>query len=105
MSNKKKILYLFGNVYHYVQERVIDLAQPNLWLFGMITMLNNILIVAKFVNISLFLRNGKYPTLKERILGLEHEYVNNNVQRYYSSKYMARELLWNGLIVSNHLIS
>lgn len=103
INNQKKVFYVFGDIYDYIQERITELLGPNQWLYKFVVAVNSLVIVAKFINMSLFLRTGKYPTLKERILRLEHEYVGNNMQRYYTSKYMTRELLWNGLIVSRCL--
>lgn len=69
--------------------------------------MNNVLfkiyMIAKlldFINISIFLRNGVKPLLIERILGLNQVYATENAQRHFESKYLVRELLWNGFIVS-----
>lgn len=58
-----------------------------------------LLVVMNFINISIFLRYGVKPLLIERFLALDQEYASKKAPRLYGSKYMARELLWNGFIV------
>lgn len=48
----------------------------------------------------MFLRHGEKPLLVERILGLKQVYKSATPPRMFESKYLARELLWNGFIVS-----
>lgn len=96
LTPTKKYLYLFGAALHYVKNRL-----EGFWnLEGFINHVDAFLKVYSVVNISCFLLNGTKPRLIDRILGLEQVYAHDNVQRRFDSKYLARELLWNGLIVS-----
>jgi hypothetical protein len=57
--------------------------------------------LANFVNLLVFLTEGKHPTLVDRILGLEPVSVAPPGQdRTVGYSCMTRELLWHGLIVS-----
>lgn len=49
----------------------------------------------------MFLRRGEKPLLVERILGLKQVYKSATPPRMFENKYLARELLWNGFIVSS----
>lgn len=91
----KKILYVLANCWEYFQQRAEILKLKH---YEILTKISQFLLVANFINVSLFLRTGRYPQLIERILSLEQVYEGNNA-RIYNSKYMTRELLWNGLIV------
>lgn len=53
---------------------------------------------------SAFLRHGEKPLLVERILGLKQVYKSATPPRMFENKYLARELLWNGFIVSKMTI-
>lgn len=48
----------------------------------------------------MFLRRGEKPLLVERILRLKQVYKSATPSRMFENKYLARELLWNGFIVS-----
>lgn len=98
LNNLKKFLYILTHFYDYAQERLEFWKHYDNIKF-IFTFLNGLLIIGRFVNISLFLMKGQYPNLNERLLGLKQEYVHDNAQRLYDTKYMTRELLWNGLIV------
>lgn len=84
------------NFYEYAEQR---LAPSNPAVDMLFSLVNSLVVLARFANTSLFLLQGKYPNLNERFLGLKQEYVENSAQRFYDGKYMTRELLWNGLIV------
>lgn len=49
----------------------------------------------------MFLRHGQKPLFVERILGLKQVYKSATPPRMFENKYLARELLWNGFIVSS----
>lgn len=68
--------------------------------YSTISNISSLMKVLDFLNISLFLRYGGKPLLIERFLCLNQVYCTDNVQRQFESKYLARELLWNGFIVS-----
>lgn len=66
--------------------------------------LNDVIQLCRFLNISIFLRNGVRPRLMERILSLDLSYDSSkNIQQQYDSQYMTRELLWDSFIVSRML--
>ncbi|KAJ9591082.1 hypothetical protein L9F63_002363 [Diploptera punctata] len=55
--------------------------------------------VANLMNLLIFLREGKYPTLVDRVLGLQPVSVAPPGQnRAVGYSYMTRELLWHGFI-------
>ncbi|CAH1105099.1 unnamed protein product [Psylliodes chrysocephalus] len=97
ISMTKRLLYLFGSCLDYVKTR-FEMWMPT---HDMNNVLFKIYMIAKlldFINISIFLRNGVKPLLIERILGLNQVYATENAQRHFESKYLVRELLWNGFI-------
>ncbi|KAF5297640.1 hypothetical protein FQA39_LY11971 [Lamprigera yunnana] len=76
---KLDILYRFSNINKYLQQFVAFIK------------------ICNFINLSYFLKTGKYPILLDRILGLKQVYAHD-VSRTFGSKYLTRELLWNGFI-------
>lgn len=99
MSKTKMILYLFFNCLDYVKTRC-ELSRPSHYVNNKLFKLFILYKILDFINISAFLRTGTKPRLIERILGLNQIYRSESAPRTFQSKYMARELLWNGFIVS-----
>jgi len=56
----------------------------------------DVLKAASFLNFLLFLQQGKYPTLTQRLLSLSQESTRKRNIEY---TYMTRELLWHGFSV------
>lgn len=52
--------------------------------------------VVHIVNLLVFLHKGLYPTILERVFGLQHVSANPNNSRRISYAYFTRELLWHG---------
>lgn len=61
-----------------------------------LSLIVNILKAASFLNLLLFLHQGKYPTLTQRFLSLSQESTRKRNIEY---TYMTRELLWHGFSV------
>lgn len=98
MSNLRKILYLFGNCFDYIKNR-LEFWKPSHRINTVIFKINMVVVLLNFINMSVFLRHGEKPLLVERFLGLKQEFASESGPRHFESKYLARELLWNGFIV------
>lgn len=99
ISTFQKLLYLFGNCTNYIKTK-LEYWKPTHEINNTVARIGLILQILDFINLSAFLRNGTKPLLMERFLGLNHVYANENAQRQFQSKYLSRELLWHGFIVS-----
>ncbi|KAJ8935576.1 hypothetical protein NQ318_000843 [Aromia moschata] len=97
ISYTKKILYIIGNCLGYAKNK-LELWRPTHDINNKIFNIYAILQLLHFINLSIFLHNGVKPLLIERVLGLTQVYAIENAQRQFESKYLARELLWNGFI-------
>ncbi|CAH0558051.1 unnamed protein product [Brassicogethes aeneus] len=97
ISTFKRYLYVFGCVMGYVKDK-FEIWRPSHEINNHISRIYTILKIMDFINLSVFLKNGQKPLLIERFLGLNQVYSNENTQRQFDSKYLARELLWNGFI-------
>ncbi|XP_039277201.1 peroxisome biogenesis factor 2 isoform X1 [Nilaparvata lugens] len=62
-----------------------------------LTVMETVICMASFLNLIVFLREGRYPTLIDRILGLEPA-VGSSQSRSIGYRYMTRELLWHGFM-------
>ncbi|XP_019871762.2 peroxisome biogenesis factor 2 [Aethina tumida] len=93
----KRYLYVIGSTLGYIKDKC-EIWKPSHEINRHISLVYTILKFLDFINLSVFLRNGVKPLLIERILGLNQVYSRDNVRRHYESKYLARELLWNGFI-------
>ncbi|KAF5283933.1 hypothetical protein FQR65_LT13694 [Abscondita terminalis] len=95
MTSTKGILYTIFSCINYLPKINLMTHFPNC--FKIIFQLEVFFKVCAFINMTYFLKTGKYPHLIDRILGLNQVY-GHNVERTFGSKYLARELLWNGFI-------
>lgn len=103
ISGMQKVLYLFGNCFDYMKNK-LESWNPSHNINNTMYKIDLIRKIMNFINISIFLRRGTKLLLIERFLGLKQVYTSENVQRQYTSKYLARELLWNGFIVSTYIL-
>lgn len=100
MTRIKKIFISIGLFMEYLMEKS-QTSTDNTFLYINMVLLRNIIYFCRFVNISIFLRNGLKPRLMERILCLNLSYnTSKSMQRQYTSQYTTRELLWDSFIVS-----
>nr|CAI5817233.1 unnamed protein product [Callosobruchus analis] len=97
ISTTQKALYLISECLDYVRVK-LDLWKPTHSINCTIFNIYVILKLLEYVNLSMFLRSGEKPLLIDRLLGLKQVYATENAQRQFDSKYLARELLWNGFI-------
>ncbi|XP_071946083.1 peroxisome biogenesis factor 2-like [Antedon mediterranea] len=96
--------WLFGVVLvglKWVQERSTELSALTRetafsWVIRFLNMAEKLLKVASLVNFLIFLRNGKYQFLFERLLGIRATFTKPQSVRQVSFEFMTRELLWHG---------
>jgi len=100
--------YLFGILLilgRYIQKRGEPITHAwatypsgstykRLWTF--ISRLETIFKVAELLNFIVFLWNGKYVSLINRVLMLNVIYLRSSMARRVSFEYMNRQLVWNG---------
>lgn len=96
LTNIKKYLFVLLSSFDYLKER---LEMSNKY-GSLITSTELIIKVINFINLSMFLQTGLKPNLIDRILNLDQTYVKENIPRQFGNKYLTRELVWNGFIVS-----
>ncbi|XP_076269360.1 peroxisome biogenesis factor 2-like [Rhynchophorus ferrugineus] len=97
MTCTKAILYLLLNCLDYIKTRC-EFSRPSHYMNNKLFKIYVIFKILDFINISAFLKTGTKPRLTERILGLNQVYRDESSPRTFQSKYMTRELLWNGFI-------
>lgn len=100
MTKTKKILYVVANCFDYIKTR-FESFMPNYEITNLLFKIHTAVLLGNLISLSIFLRTGEKPKLIEKVLGLKQTYESSFTQRHYDNKYMARELLWNGLIVSS----
>lgn len=70
------------------------------WLNKTIEYGENVALVLSILNFFRFLKTGRKPTLIDFFLGLDYISLRNNQRRDIGYKYLTRELLWGGFMVS-----
>lgn len=99
LSSIKTVFYFLSGFLSYFKYRLEHLSVK----FGLSDTLFKINVfykISDLLNLTWFLLNGKKPRIIERVLALDQEYTYGTAQRKFHSKYLERELLWNGFIVS-----
>lgn len=104
LNQKKAIWYLvLTTLPKYAEERLADSqfsinrqSESNFKIA--IEYASNLVHVLSFVNLLVFLLQGKQPLIVERILGIRSQMANKNKPRHIGYSFMARELLWDGLL-------
>lgn len=99
LSSTKKVLYFLSAFSSYLKAK-LELFNLGRGLNDLLFRIDVFYKIFNLLNVTWFLQNGKKPQLIERLLGLEHVYAHEGAQRRFDSKYLGRELLWNGFIVS-----
>ncbi|CAH1980046.1 unnamed protein product [Acanthoscelides obtectus] len=97
ISPTQKALYLISECLDYVRVK-LDMWKPTHRINSTIFNIYVLIKMLEYVNLSMFLLSGEKPLLIDRVLGLQQVYAIENGQRQFGSKYLARELLWNGFI-------
>ncbi|CAG9771334.1 unnamed protein product [Ceutorhynchus assimilis] len=97
LTTIKKALYLILTSLDYAKTRC-ELWRPSHKINTIIFRFYIVFKLMEFLNTSVFLRHGVKPLLVERLLGLNQVYATEKPPRTFESKYLARELLWNGFI-------
>lgn len=98
ISHTKKILYLLSGFLSYIKVK-IELLSPGHQVNDLLFKIDAFYKVFHLLNLTWFLRDGAQPRVVERFLGLDQVYTHEGAQRQFGSKYLGRELLWNGFIV------
>ncbi|XP_033119887.1 peroxisome biogenesis factor 2-like [Anneissia japonica] len=85
----------------WIQERSMELSSLTRettisWIIGFVNMAEKLLKVASLVNFLLFLRDGQYQFLFERIIGVRATFSKPQFVRQVSFEFMTRELMWHG---------
>lgn len=99
LSKTKKFAYVLSYTLEYLRNR-LELWKPGHFIHKYIFNIHFMVLILNLFNVSVFLRNGVKPLLIERLLGLKQVHTTENAPRQFQSKYLAREILWNGFIVS-----
>ncbi|XP_066138181.1 peroxisome biogenesis factor 2-like isoform X2 [Euwallacea fornicatus] len=97
ISAFKKSLYLIFSSLEYVKCRC-ELWNPSHSINKIFLKWHILIKILDLINTAIFLRHGVKPLLIERVLGLNQIYSSQKSARTFESKYLARELLWNGFI-------
>ncbi|XP_022090389.1 peroxisome biogenesis factor 2-like isoform X1 [Acanthaster planci] len=103
LSQQQRLLYagiLIGA--KWLQDRSADLASSTnhieafqrIW--KALYLFEKLLSVASLVNFLVFLQDGRYQFLHERLLGIRAQFAQRQVARQVSFEFMTRELLWHG---------
>lgn len=102
-KTKAYVLALFSIGPKWVQGRSVDLAKSFGYgenaskVLNILHWLEIIVKAASVINLILFIRQGRYPTLANRVLCMKPCSVASSSRRIGYS-YMSRELLWNGFM-------
>ncbi|KAJ8021587.1 Peroxisome biogenesis factor 2 [Holothuria leucospilota] len=103
MTYRQKWLYALVVIgCRWFQDRSYDLSKltDNVEAFEMvwnaIDWLERVLKIAAVVNFLVFLRQGTYQTILERLLGIRAGFDSPQAIRQVSFEFMTRELLWHG---------
>lgn len=99
ISTLQRIIYMASSSLSYFKDK-LEIWKPTHAVNDVIGKVYFFIRLLKFINFTLFLTRGSKPLLIERLLGLNQIYTDGSTQRTFNSKYIARELLWNCLIVS-----
>lgn len=89
------------NYLPYIPSLVVIISNDLNLQINALQLIIDVLKVVSFLNFLLFLKQGKYPTLTERLLSLSQESTRKRNIEY---TYMTRELLWHGFSVCDILL-
>lgn len=99
LTTFKKTLYMLLSSSSYFREK-FAYWKPSHRINKIFDLIEGIYKILHFINLSVFLKTGTMPSLIDRILGLNQIYSVKFAPRAQTSKFLTRELLWNGMIVS-----
>lgn len=95
-DTKLALFQLFTVGAEYIQSKVESPSKNYLNNINALHLIVDVLKAASFLNFLIFLQQGKYPTLTQRLLSLSQESTRKRNIEY---TYMTRELLWHGFSV------
>lgn len=90
--------YAFSKAQAHMTEHHFDRApteSPAFALFSLSEQLQRVWHMASLLNFGLFLWNGKYRTITDRLLGMRLTYANRALHRNVSFEFLNRQLVWN----------
>ncbi|XP_074653802.1 peroxisome biogenesis factor 2-like isoform X2 [Tubulanus polymorphus] len=103
LSSSKKILYAVLTIgSHWLNDRSTDLKSSTTrfkyhqLMWKIVDVFEKCLKLASLVNFAVFLQQGCYQLLVERIVGLQSVFPRRQYVRQLSYEFMNRELLWHG---------
>lgn len=106
-SNKSLRFYYFilEIFFPYTLRKIINHALNHDWsqnkpfLWKLTTKISHIFQLVNLINFLLFLNQGKYASVTDRLLDLTMEYKKKELSRIVDYEYMNRELVWSVLTV------
>ena len=90
--------YLYGKGKTYMSTHQFDQApreSPQFVAYSLADHAQRLWNLAALMNFALFLWNGKYRTVTDRVLGMRLTYANRSLQRNVSFEFLNRQLVWN----------
>lgn len=84
--------YLKRKIYGYVMQ------DPQGWketVMRVITWIDKIVMALNLINLSIFIKDGNYRTITQRILRIPMEFINGESARILNFSLMNRKLIWN----------
>lgn len=105
-KRKAQLLIILAVGCSYVKQKISQLSSrtdsPQMQIMHIKRILSTVeisVLIASVINLVVFLRNGNYPTLIDRILRLKPvSAASPGPSRVVGYQYMTRELLWHGFI-------
>lgn len=100
LTRKVKLLYLFLTVIlPYLKKKVYGylMKNPTGWkekLIAVINFVDKVLMALHLINLSIFIRLGKYRTLSQRILNIPMQFINGESARILDFSLMNRRIIW-----------
>ncbi|WFD19398.1 peroxisome assembly protein (Peroxin-2) [Malassezia caprae] len=90
--------YLYGKGRSYMTSHQYDQApreSPQFVVYSLADHAHRLWNLVALLNFALFLWNGKYRTVTDRVLGMRLTYANRSLQRNVSFEFLNRQLVWN----------
>lgn len=90
--------YLYGKGRSYMANHQFDQApreSAQFVMFALAEHAQRVWNLVSLLNFALFLWNGKYRTVTDRLLGMRLTYANRSLQRNVSFEFLNRQLVWN----------
>ncbi|XP_013091719.2 peroxisome biogenesis factor 2-like [Biomphalaria glabrata] len=103
ITGREKILYgLLVIIFPWLKERLstllyyLGLSNVDSTVSWWVQQIETVFKVSAFINLLVFLRQGVYLTLLERLLGIRAKFPQQQGLRQVGFEFMTRELMWHG---------